>query len=70
MSNLFETTNINSMTLKNRFVRSATCEGMADEDGTCNSKMIELMRNLAKGAVGLIITGHAHVLSNGQASPF
>ena len=70
MSKLFETTNINSMTLKNRFVRSATWEGMADEDGTCNSKMVELMRNLAKGGVGLIITGHAHVLPNGQASPF
>jgi len=70
MSKLFESTNINSMTLKSRFVRSATWEGMADETGTCNSKMVELMRNLAKGGVGLIITGHAHVLPNGQASPF
>lgn len=70
MSKLFEATNINGMILQNRFVRSATWEGMADEDGTCNSKMVELMRNLAKGGVGLIITGHAHVLPNGQASPF
>jgi len=70
MSKLFETTKINGMTLKNRFVRSATWEGMADEDGTSNSKMVELMRNLATGGVGLIITGHAHVLPNGQASPF
>jgi 2,4-dienoyl-CoA reductase-like NADH-dependent reductase (Old Yellow Enzyme family) len=70
MSKLFETTKINGMTLQNRFVRSATWEGMADEDGSCNAKMIELMQNLAKGGVGLIITGHAHVLSEGQASPF
>ena len=70
MSKLFETTNINGMNLQNRFVRSATWEGMANEDGSCNSKMVELMRNLAKGGVGLIITGHAHVLANGQASPF
>lgn len=70
MSKLFEPTNINGMTLKNRFVRSATWEGMADDDGKCNSKMVELMRNLAKGGVGLIITGHAYVLPNGQASPF
>jgi len=70
MSRLFESTTINNLTLKNRFIRSATWEGMADEDGTCNSKMIELMSNLAKGGVGLIITGHAHVLHNGQASPF
>ena len=70
MSKLFETTKINGMTLRNRFVRSATWEGMADEDGTCNSKMVELMRNLAKGGVGLIITGHAYVLPDGQASPY
>ncbi len=70
MSKLFETTKINGMTLRNRFGRSATWEGMADEDGSCSSKMVELMRNLAKGGVGLIITGHAHVLANGQASPF
>ncbi len=70
MSKLFESTSINGMTLKNRFVRSATWEGMADDDGTCNSKMVDLMRNLARGGVGLIITGHAHVLANGQASPY
>ncbi len=70
MSKLFETTTINGMTLQNRFVRSATWEGMAGEDGTVSAKLVDLMRNLAKGGVGLIITGHAHVLANGQASPF
>jgi len=33
MSKLFEETAINGMVLKNRFVRSATWEGMAGEDG-------------------------------------
>ena len=33
MSKLFETTTLNGMTLKNRFIRSATAEGMATDDG-------------------------------------
>ena len=33
MSNLFESTEINGMRLANRFVRSATWEGMAADDG-------------------------------------
>jgi len=46
------------MTLKNRFVRSATWEDTADKDGIFNSKILELMQNLVRGGVGLIITGH------------
>lgn len=70
MSKLFESTEINSMTLKNRFVRSATWEGMALKDGSCTPKLTELMAKLARGGVGLIITGHAHIDPAGQASPF
>jgi 2,4-dienoyl-CoA reductase-like NADH-dependent reductase (Old Yellow Enzyme family) len=35
MSKLFEPGEINGMKLKNRFVRSATWEGMAADDGSC-----------------------------------
>ncbi len=69
MSILFENTLINSLTLKNRFVRSATWEGMALKDGSCTPKLTELMAKLARGGVGLIITGHAHIDPAGQASP-
>jgi 2,4-dienoyl-CoA reductase-like NADH-dependent reductase (Old Yellow Enzyme family) len=58
------------MTLSNRFVRSATWEGMAAEDGACAPKLIDLMVDLAKGGVGLIISSHAYVLQDGQASPW
>jgi 2,4-dienoyl-CoA reductase-like NADH-dependent reductase (Old Yellow Enzyme family) len=34
MATLFDTTTINGMTLANRFVRSATWEGMANDDLT------------------------------------
>jgi 2,4-dienoyl-CoA reductase-like NADH-dependent reductase (Old Yellow Enzyme family) len=58
------------MTLKNRFVRSATWTGMAEDDGTCTSKLVNLMAELADGGVGLIITGHAYVHRRGQAGPW
>lgn len=69
MSELFETTTINTLTLENRFVRSATWEGMATENGACTQKLINLMVRLARGGVGLIITGHTYVSPEGQASP-
>jgi 2,4-dienoyl-CoA reductase-like NADH-dependent reductase (Old Yellow Enzyme family) len=70
MSNLFETTNLNGMILKNRFVRSATAEGMATDDGAITPRLTNLMGALAEGGVGLIITGHAYVTKRGQATPW
>lgn len=70
MSKLFEATRINIMELSNRFMRSATWEGMATADGEVTSKLIETMAALARGGVGLIISGHTYVRPEGQASPF
>lgn len=68
-STLFESSKINGMELKNRFVRSATHEAMAGLDGVVNEKLLACMANLAMGDVGLVITGHAHVTLEGQAGP-
>ena len=70
MPKLFETTTINAMTLENRFVRSATWEGLATDEGFVTDRLIDLSVQLAKGGVGLIITGHAYVSKEGQASPW
>jgi len=70
MPELFEETWINSLELKNRFVRSATWEGMAQSDGACSQPLTDLMVELAKGGVGLIISSHAYVVPEGQASPW
>jgi len=70
MSKLFEPSEINGMKLANRFVRSATWEGMAADDGACTPKLIDLMAGLAKGGVGLIISSHAYVSPEGQAGPW
>lgn len=70
MAILFESTGINGMSLANRIVRSATWEGMATADGACTSRLTDVMVKLAEGGVGLIITGHAYVSPEGQASPW
>ena len=69
MSKLFQPIQINGLRLSNRFVRSATWEGMATEDGRCTGELVDLMAGLARGEVGLIITGHAYVHPRGQAGP-
>ncbi|MHA1105379.1 MAG: NADH:flavin oxidoreductase [Promethearchaeota archaeon] len=49
------------------FVRSATFEGMATEEGYVTDQLVELYKTLAKGGVGLIITGYAYVQESGKA---
>lgn len=70
MTDMFEPTEINGLTLRNRFIRSATYEAMAAEDGSCTRELTDLMAGLAEGGVGLIITGHAFVRPDGQVGPF
>lgn len=70
MSKLFESSEINGMKLANRFVRSATWEGMACVDGAVTPKLIDTMTALARGGVGLIISGHTYIRQDGQASPW
>ena len=70
MDALFETSDINGMVLSNRFIRSATWAGMATDEGACTAPMIDLVRKLSAGEVGLIITGHAYVRKDGQHAPW
>ena len=69
MTTIFEETTINGMTLKNRLVRSATWDGMANPDGRPTPKMVDFYRQLAVGGVGLIISGFAFVQPGGKALP-
>lgn len=70
MSRLFEESSINQMSLKNRFVRAATWEGLATEKGEATPELMEMMASLAKGGVGLIITSHSYVSQEGQGTPW
>jgi len=66
MKQLFEKTKINQMELKNRFVRSATWEGLANSDSSFSEELTDLIVNLAKGQVGLIINSATYVDPAGQ----
>jgi len=69
MPTLFEPTSINGMELPNRFVRSATWEGLAAEDGSFTPPLGESLARLAAGGVGLVIPGYAFVSREGQDAP-
>lgn len=67
---LFTPIKIGTIEIANRFVRSATHDFLADRDGSVTDRQVSLFKNLARGKVGLIITGHAYVNPQGKASPY
>lgn len=58
---LFEPSSINGIHLKNRFVRSATAEGLTTFDGHPTPELKKIYCKLAEGEVGLIITSGAYI---------
>ena len=66
---LFDETKISGISVKNRIIRSATHDGLADENGAPSEKLIAKYEFLAKNEVGCIITGYAAVSRNG-VSPY
>ncbi|MBI2850263.1 MAG: NADH:flavin oxidoreductase [Chloroflexi bacterium] len=69
MPRLFEPVKLGGLELKNRAVRSATWDGAADSQGAVTDEAVALFRELGRGQIGLIITGHAFVTPLGQGSP-
>jgi 2,4-dienoyl-CoA reductase-like NADH-dependent reductase (Old Yellow Enzyme family) len=65
---LFTPARLGSLTIKNRLVRSAMAEGLADPDGAVTEHLVALYRRLAEGGVGLVITGHCSVHPLGKAT--
>lgn len=69
MKSLFDKTELAGMKLKNRFIRSATYDGVADEKGHMTKKLYDIYEDLAKGGVGTIITGLTFVSDLETAYP-
>ena len=70
MSILFEPAVIKGLALRNRFVRSATYDGCAEKSGHVSKRQLEIYEELARGGVGLIITGITYAHPSGQISVF
>lgn len=70
MSILFEPARIGNLEIRNRFVRSATYDGMSDASGRITDNQLNLIADLACGGVGLIISAIMYVHPSGQASAF
>jgi 2,4-dienoyl-CoA reductase-like NADH-dependent reductase (Old Yellow Enzyme family) len=64
---IFEKCKLGNIEIKNRIIRSATYEGMCDENGIPNENYIELYRELATKNIGAIITGFTSVSKDGRA---
>jgi NADH:flavin oxidoreductases, Old Yellow Enzyme family len=65
---VFEPFELAGITFRNRIIRSATFEGLGDENGKPVDQLIKKYEALAKGGVGGIITGFIGVGQQGKAS--
>lgn len=64
MKKIFDQVEMRHFTTKNRLVRSATWEGIADINGGIADNAYEIYAELANGGVGAIITGFTSVSDN------
>lgn len=70
MADIFQTWRIKGLSIPNRLVRSATWEGLATpEEGLPTPSLVQALRELARGGVGLIITGYAFIHPRGRGRP-
>lgn len=69
MKKVFETTNIENVKLRNRLIRSATWENLADNEGHMTNELFRVYERLSRGKLGLVITGYANVVKEEKANP-
>lgn len=67
--NVFDKSRINTLELKNRFIRSAVWMKAARPDGHLTDDLLRVYSDLARGGVGLILTGYSHISSEEQPNP-
>lgn len=66
---VFDSVSVGNMTAANRLVRSATWEGMADDEGRVTDRLVGVYRELGAGGVGTVVTGVSYVLPEGKGMP-
>lgn len=68
LAELFKPIRLGTVEVPNRFVRSATNECLTDKGDYVTDRLADLYEALARGGVGLIITGYAYVRADGKSS--
>ena len=67
MPDVFDPIKIGGLELRNRFMRSATWDGTADETGQVTDASVALYEGLGEGDIGLIVSGYMYVTPLGKA---
>jgi len=70
LKNLFSPEKIGNVQIKNRLIRSATFTRRAEKGGYIGEQLMKFYSELAKGGIGLIITGLIAMDPSGSVSPF
>ena len=66
MKKLFQPWEMGNLHIRNRIVRSATDETLSTDDGAPTQNLIDVLVDLARGGVGLIIAGTAYISRQGR----
>jgi 2,4-dienoyl-CoA reductase-like NADH-dependent reductase (Old Yellow Enzyme family) len=70
MGKLLEPLNLFGLTLRTATVRSATWEGLGDEEGFVRPELIQMLLELVRGSVGMVIPGYLYVSKDGRGLPW
>jgi 2,4-dienoyl-CoA reductase-like NADH-dependent reductase (Old Yellow Enzyme family) len=68
MSGLFTSGKIGRLELKNRMIRTASHEGLADEKGRPTQAQMDFYKGFVDGGIGLVITGYAGISQAGKSA--
>jgi 2,4-dienoyl-CoA reductase-like NADH-dependent reductase (Old Yellow Enzyme family) len=70
MEKLLEPARLFDLTLRTRTIRSATWEGLADEEGFVRPELVAMLAQLARNNVGMVIPGYLYVSPDGKGLPW
>ena len=65
---LFFPVKAGNLSLSNRFIRSATGLDLSNPNGSPKPELFDVYKNLARGEIGLIITGFVYPIDSGRAT--
>ena len=68
MSYLFQKGKIGTLELPNRMIRTASHEGLADQQGRPTTDQFLFYQGFVDGGIGLVITGYAGIMQSGRSA--